>query len=178
MAKLKKMLGRLEDPSIQALMDLIPTQSKETLAHWAIQWVQDHCLPIWTAEFSDDDRPARALEAGVAYYSTGRRTPAIREALAGVTAAAREADSAGLHPAATAAARAIATAAAVFQTPTNALGFTFYAAAAYAYSSAGLGQQQADYDALASGELRQMYLSLQQTAVENEPDPVKIYWNC
>ena len=177
MAKLKKMQGRLEDPSVQALMELIPTQNRETLARWAIDWVRDHCLSIWTADFPDDTRPARALEAGVVYYSTGRKTPAIREAIAAATAAAREADN-GEHPAAVAAARAIATAAAILQTPTNALGYTFYAAAAYAYSSAGPDQKQAVYDSLASRELRQMLLALQRIAVEGVSDPVTVTWNC
>ncbi len=35
MAKLRKMLGRADDPQIIQLMRLIETQSKTTLAAWA-----------------------------------------------------------------------------------------------------------------------------------------------
>ena len=49
-------------------------------------------------------------------------------------------------PAVQAALRAIGTAAAVMQTPTNALGMTFYAAAALAYHTLGEGADAAAYD--------------------------------
>ena len=35
MAKLRKMLGSMEDPVVTGLMALIETQSKATLARWA-----------------------------------------------------------------------------------------------------------------------------------------------
>ena len=64
------------------------------------------------------------------------------------------------------------------QTPTNALGFTFYGAAAAAYDQAGTEESPEIYDALAEKELAAILASLQSAAVENEPNPVKVDWNC
>lgn len=47
MAKLRKMLGSLEDPNIVSLMSLIETQSKTTLANWAITYAEDNFLKIY-----------------------------------------------------------------------------------------------------------------------------------
>ena len=77
-----------------------------------------------------------------------------------------------------AAARAIAVACAVAQTPTNALGFLFYGAAAAAYDQLGLAQKQDSYDQAATQELAEALQSLQECAAEHEENPAKIDWNC
>ena len=51
MAKLRKMLGSLDDPSVAALMRLIETQSRETLAKWAADYTETHYLPVYEKEF-------------------------------------------------------------------------------------------------------------------------------
>ena len=43
MAKLRKMLGSAKDPSVIALMELMNTQSKTTLARWAVTYAKT-CL--------------------------------------------------------------------------------------------------------------------------------------
>ena len=81
-------------------------------------------------------------------------------------------------PVALAAARAVSTACAAAQTPTNAFGFLLYGAAACAYHSAGLTETAATYDRLAEEELQRALQSLQASAVLDEPHPVSIRWNC
>ena len=82
------------------------------------------------------------------------------------------------EPAAQAAARAVVTACSVLQSPTSALGFVFYGAAAAAYSAAGTSAAPAEYDALAAAEFDSLVQSLRQVMVPNEPNPAKISWNC
>ena len=77
-----------------------------------------------------------------------------------------------------AAARAIATACAAIRTPTSALGFVFYGAAAAAYRQAGMDASKEVYDALADAELEALLFALQETAVADEPCPVPLDWNC
>lgn len=81
-------------------------------------------------------------------------------------------------PIAQAAARALSVACAVIQTPTNALGFSFYSTAASAYHQAGLTETAQTYDRLADAEFENILASLQAAAVLDEPNPVKIDWNC
>lgn len=67
---------------------------------------------------------------------------------------------------------------AAVSTPTNALGFLFYGAAAIAYSKEGLTQSAEVYDAAASLELNRAYESLKDAAVPDEQHPAKIKWYC
>lgn len=95
--------------------------------------------------------------------------PLLREA----SAAARDTEGAVEQ----AAARATATACAVIQTPTNALGYLFYGAAAAAYSKAGT-EDASRWDDLARAELEQALEELRAVSVPDEPNPAKINWNC
>jgi hypothetical protein len=44
-------------------MRLIETQSKATLANWALDYAERHYLPIYAAHFPQDSRPREALAA-------------------------------------------------------------------------------------------------------------------
>ena len=77
-----------------------------------------------------------------------------------------------------AAARAIVTACGVLQTPTNALGFCFYGAAAATYHELGLKRSAADYGRCARVELQRLSQALEQVMVPDEADPVQVDWNC
>ena len=66
----------------------------------------------------------------------------------------------------------------MIQTPTNALGFAFYGAAAAAYDEAGLSGDSAEYERLADMEFDRIIASLRHAAVDDEPNPVKVRWNC
>ena len=82
------------------------------------------------------------------------------------------------EPAAAAAAQAIVTACGVLQTPTNALGFVFYGAAAAAYDELGLRAAQAEYDARAAQEFNTLTEYLRQVMVADEPEPIQVNWYC
>ncbi len=146
-------------------MALIDTQSASTLGRWAAVYVEERYLPILSRHCSGqpvDERFATAIKQAIA-CADGNATlkdtkPALRAA----------------HTAA----RAISTACGVIQTPTNALGFAFYGAAAAAYDEAGLSADSAEYERLADMEFKRIIASLRHAAVENEPHPVKVRWNC
>lgn len=171
MPKLRKMLGDPRSAYCLSMMQLIETQSKATLSAWALDFAAQRYLPICMKEYP---RMAEILEECRRNIREkaplSRSKPLLREA----TALAREVE----DPAAQAAARAVATACAVMQTPTGALGFLFYGAAAWAYAHAGTDKTEAEYQALAEAEFSEAQRSLSACAVENEPDPVRVNWNC
>lgn len=175
MAKLRKMLGHADDPEIIALMRLIETQSKTTLVNWSLSYARDHFLPIYEAFNSEDRRPEAALNATSGWLDKQVKLPDVKNAVREATNAAKEAEG---HPAAQAAARGISVAAATIYSPTGALGMTFYGAAAIAYHREGLEQPAEIYDQIAHEELNKMLEALQAVAITDEPNPVKINWNC
>ena len=175
MAKLRKMLGDIRSEECTALMRLIETQSKHTLAAWAIDYACARYLPIFQAEFPEDGRLEAMAAACREHLAGGRTLAALKPLLREGAQAARELEG---HPVAQAAARAVATACAAVQTPTNALGFLFYGAAAAAYHQAGTAQPAEVYDHLAALELRRALRSLEAAALPDEPNPVKVNWNC
>lgn len=174
MAKLRKMLGSADAPETVALMRAIETQSRETLARWALDCAEQRYLPLIP----------RSDDAGMILYQTAAAVNAYLsgelplKALKPLLADARKTAAAISNPVAQAAARAASTAFAVIQTPTNALGFTFYGTAAYAYQTAGSDADAATYDRLAAEESTALLESLKAVSVPGETDPVRIRWNC
>ena len=157
MAKPRKMLGRAQDPAIQALMRQMDTQSAHTLAAWAIACARARYLPLFEAA------------------CPGART--LREA----KAAAREANACAkalLPPAGEAAARACAVAASALWNPASALGMVFYGAAASVYAAHGADLPAQDCDREAQREFAWLLDSLRAASVPDEPNPAKIRWNC
>jgi hypothetical protein len=63
MPKARKMLSDWEAPYIQSLMKLIETQSKVTLAYWAVDYSERVILPLWRKYYPNDLRPQNALNA-------------------------------------------------------------------------------------------------------------------
>lgn len=175
MAKLRRMLGSIDSKECVSLMRLIETQSKKTLAVWAISYAKENFLPIYQAERPGDLRLQNALGVTLAYING--EIQAKEAALAHKSAGETAREAAG-SPVAQAAARAVATACATYKTPTNALGFLFYGAAAAAYSKAGLEAGQEEYDALATASLKKALDALREAAVADEAEPVQIDWHC
>ena len=174
MPKLRKTLGSADHPTVQKLMRLIQTQSKPNLSAWAVQYVEGRDLPILIEHGADPSPFSRAIE-GVRQHLEGKLSlqqlkPLLKEA----AGAARGAS----DPIVQASARAIATAVAVIQTPTNALGFCFYSTATFAYHRAGVAASPETYEKLADEELDAIFSSLRAVAVAEETNPVKIDWNC
>lgn len=96
----------------------------------------------------------------------------------GLLSEARKASAAEKEPVREAAARAIVTACGTWQTPTNALGFCFYGAAAMAYHQAGTAETKETYDMLATKELEQILASLKQVKTAPDEQAAKLQWNC
>jgi hypothetical protein len=175
MPKLRKMLGDWRDEPIQTLMRLIETQSKLTICTWCISYAEERILPTFEAEIPNDLRPAEALHAARAWLAGQKKLPELRRLILACHAAAREA---GSNPAAQAAARACGQAAASAHVPTHSLGLAFYGAAALGYAKLGTGESPAAYDRFAAAVFADMEAALRAIAVENEPNPAKINWNC
>lgn len=173
--KLRKMLCDINSEECINLMRLIETQSKKTLANWAVQYAKENYLKIFESVCPDNTSFKEAIAACEEHLNGDKKLAEVKPLLKGATLTARELND---NPVAQASARAVATACATVQTPTNALGFLFYGAAAVAYSELGLTQTAEVYDEAALKEFRKAYSSLQAVSVPNEPKPAKINWNC
>ena len=169
MAKLRKMLGRADAPVCAELMHLMDTQSAATLARWAVEYAAQRALPLCLSAPLQE-----AVDACRAHLSGAQTLRAVKPCIREAQAAAREES----DPVRQAAARAVATACASVQTPTSALGFLFYTAAAIAYSEIGLNADAQRYDALAEREFQAALQSLRQCAIPDEPHPASLNWGC
>lgn len=175
MAKLRKMLCDINSQECVSMMKLIETQSKATLGAWAVGFAKDNYLPIYEKYCPGEMRLAEIFEACEKHLA-GEMTLKDLKPLLKEAREISQNDERG--PIAQAAARAAATACATINTPTNALGYLFYGAAAVAYDAAGLEESVEVYDALATKEMLKAFEDLQEKAVENEPKPAKIKWGC
>lgn len=169
MAKLRKMLGDVNANECLDLMHLMETQSKETLAAWALAYVKKRYTKIYTSD---------CLNAAMDMVERYLNKDCTLSGLKPYIKAARDDAKHISDPACEAASKAIATACAVLQTPTNALGFLFYGAAANAYHEVGLEEQKEVYDMYGIKEFKDAYVSLKQVAITHEPKPVHMKWNC
>ncbi|NLM37612.1 MAG: hypothetical protein GX202_05745 [Firmicutes bacterium] len=174
--KLRKMLGDVNAPCTVALMRLIDTQSKQTICNWCIDYAEAKILPIFEKHYPDDPRPRNALQAARSYLNGKVKFPVVKKIILNECyAAARELET---NPVAQAAARACGQASAVVHTLTHSLGLYFYGAAAVAYDRVGLDESAEAYHRIAEEVCAEMTAALQAVAVENEPTPVRINWNC
>jgi len=174
MPKLKKMYSNIDNPHVQQLMRLIETQSKQTLVNWCCDYALNVMLPIYQKHYPADERPCEAISAAKDWLAGKIKLPEAKKWILACHEAAREAEN---NPAAQAAVRAIGQAASSIHVATHALGIAFYGAMAVAYNKVA-NETQEVYDKLAETELANIELSLRAVCVENEPNPVKVNWNC
>ena len=175
MSKPRKMLCDLEAPYTQSLMRLIETQSKATLANWALDYAERHYLPIYAAHFPQDSRPREALAAARDWLAGRVKLPALKPLILAAHAAAREAEAV---PPAQAAARAIAQAASTIHSATHALGIAFYGAAAQAYQTYGTQADPSLYEQVSAEECARLEAALRTVAMPDEPHSAKVNWRC
>lgn len=168
---LRKMLGSAEHPAVIRLMRLIETQNAATLTRWAAMEAGEHMLPLTTK----DDRLTKAVDTALAVAQGSAKLSTLKDAVKAARAAAQAVAD---DPVAQAAAKAVATACGTAYTPTNALGFVFYSAAAYAYHTAGLKASREVYDDLATAELERLGESLAAVCIADEKNPVRVDWGC
>lgn len=175
MPKARKMLSDWKAPYIQSLMRIIETQSKATLAIWAVDYSERVILPLWCKYYPDDMRPQNALNAAREWLSGKIKLPQAKAAILECHAAAREADG---NPAVQAAARAIGQCASTIHSAQHCIGLAFYGALAVAYDELGTSVPWAQIEQFAAEECGRMEAALHAVAVENEPNPAKINWKC
>ena len=174
--KLRKMLGDVNAPSCAALRELIDTQSKETIRKWCLNYATEKMLPIFEKHCPGDNRPRNAVNAAYDYLDGKVKFPVVKSLILNEChTAARELDG---NPIAQAAARAVGQGSAVVHTLTHSLGLYFYAAAAVAYDRIGLNASEEAYAEIAEEVCLDYTNALQAVAVENEPNPAKLKWNC
>lgn len=170
MAKLRKTLGSPTEPAVVALMEGMEGKSKEALTTWAMDYVAEKYLPLVAetplfAELLEKTKDCMVSSLPLKEWK-------------GLLSEARKASAAEKEPVREAAARAIVTACGTWQTPTNALGFCFYGAAAMAYHQAGTAETKETYDMLATKELEQILASLKQVKTAPDEQAAKLQWNC
>ncbi|MCL2752423.1 MAG: hypothetical protein FWE62_06695 [Firmicutes bacterium] len=174
--KLRKMLGDVNAPSAIALRELIDTQSKDTIRKWCLDYAENKLLPIFEKHCPGDGRPQNAVNAARDYLDGKVKFPVVKNIILNEChAAARELDA---NPTAQAAARAVGQGSAVVHTLTHSLGLFFYAAAAVAYDRVGLDATDEVYAKIAEEVCLDYTDALRVVAVENEPNPAKLKWNC
>ena len=174
--KLRKMLGDVYAPSCVELRNLIDTQSKDTIRMWCLTYAEDKILPIFEKHCPGDDRPRNAVNAAHEYLDGKVKFPVVKNIILNEChAAARELDA---NPTAQAAARAVGQGSAVVHTLTHSLGIYFYGAAAVAYDRIGLDANDGAYAQIAEEVCRDYTDALKAVAVEDEPNPAKLKWNC
>lgn len=173
--KTRKMLSDWNAPYIQSLIKLIETQSKITLANWAVDYAEQTILPLWFMYFPDDLRPYAALTAAREWLSGIIKLPQAKPAILACHAAAREADG---NPVAQAAARAIGQCASTIHSARHCVGLAFYGALAVAYNRLGTDAPWEQIQQCAAEECTRMEAALRGISVKNETNPAKISWKC
>ena len=170
------MLGDVYAPSCVELRNLIDSQSKDTIRAWCLDYAETKILPIFEKHCPSDSRPRNAVNAAHDYLGGKVKFPIVKNIILNEChAAARELDA---NPTAQAAARSVGQSSAVVHTLTHSLGLYFYAAAAIAYDRIGLEASDAAYAAIAEEVCLDYMNALRTVAIENEPNPAKLKWNC
>jgi len=175
MPKYRKMLGDWNAPYIQALVAVINTQSKTTLVTWVLDYAERVILPLWDTQSDGDLRPKIALDAARAWLAGEIKLPQAKPLILDCHTAARESES---NPIAQAAARAVGQSASAIHAATHCIGLAYYGALAVAYDQCGIDAPWAELESAAAIECGKMLDALRAIAVENEPNPAKLNWNC
>jgi len=169
------MLSDWQAPYLQALARQIETQSKETLARWAVVYAEREILPLWTSHNPGDERPREALDAAQAWLAGEVKLPQAKPAILACHAAAREAAD---NPVAQAAARAIGQSASTIHSARHCIGLALYGALALAYHRLGTQAGWDELESAAAKECESMLKTLLEVSVPDEPKPAKFSWQC
>lgn len=175
MPKARKMITDWDAPYLQALVRLIETQSKATLAAWSIGYAEQIMVPLWTVRYPDDPRPRQALEAAREWLAGSIKLPRAKTAILACHAAAREA---AASPVAQGAARAIGQAASTIHSAQHCIGLPLYGALAVAHDELGTDAPWPQLEERAAAECGRMLQALRAMAVDHEPHPARINWKC
>jgi hypothetical protein len=172
--RLRKTFGDTTSPSTVALMRLIETQSKATVANWALDYGERKVLPLFAQRCPGDGRPAHAIAAARRWLDGEVKLPYVKRIILGEChATARELDG---DPVAQAAARAVGQAAGSVHAVPHSLGLLFYAAAAVGYDRLGFAATPEEYAAVAEEVCADYTAALRAVAVDGEPNPARCTW--
>jgi hypothetical protein len=175
MAKPRKMLSDWKAPYIQSLMKWIETQSKSTLALWAVDYAERVILPLWIKHEPKDLRPQKALNAAREWLDGKIKLPEAKKHILNCHEAAKESEN---NPVAQAAARTIGQCASTIHSARHCIGLAFYGALAVAYNTLGTNAPWEQVEQCAAEECGRMLDALRAVSVEDEPNPAKIDWKC
>ncbi|MBN2696753.1 MAG: hypothetical protein JXR38_04360 [Bacilli bacterium] len=173
--KNRKMLNDWNAFYIQDLVKQIETQSKVTLANWAVDYAESRILPIWDEYFPADQRPANAISAARDWLRGEIKFPQAKVSILECHDAARSVVG---SPAAEAAARAIGQAASTIHSAKHCIGLPLYGALAVAYDALGFNAEWASLEQEAAKECKKMLDKLIDVSVNGESNPAKIVWHC
>lgn len=170
-----KMLNDWDAPYIQALVKQIETQSKSTLAHWAVDYAEQTLLPLWKMSYPEDTRPLHAIDAARAWLTGAIKLSEAKKTILECHAAARDAEG---NPVAQAAARAIGQCASTIHSARHCIGLALYGALAVAYATLSTDTTWHELQQCAGHECNRMLDALIAVSVADEPKPAKIVWKC
>jgi len=171
MTRRRKMLSDRDAPYMQALIRQMETQSKSTLATWAIDYSEAVLIPLWDRSYPDDSRPISAIHAARERLTGRIKLPEAKKAILQCHEAAQEAD---CVPAAQAAARAIGQSASIIHSARHCMGLPFYGALAIALDRLGTEAEWEFLERQAAEECGRMLEMLRSRSVADEPGPAKI----
>ena len=175
MPKYRKMLTDYQAPYIQQTFRLIETQSLLTIAKWCVGYAEERLLPIYESVTDGDFRPRSAINVAQGWIEGDIKLKEAKEVIKECTAAARGAEGEAV---AQTAARAIGACAGTIYNPTLSAGLLFYGALAVSYHELGI---EVEWERLLKGaeaECWRIKAALENIAVDNEPEPVKVNWGC
>ncbi|AFK05876.1 hypothetical protein Theba_0129 [Mesotoga prima MesG1.Ag.4.2] len=173
MPRLRKMLNDLNASYIKLLMRQIETQSKTTLANWAIDYSERIILPLWLKYCPDDLRPKFALDSARLWLNGKIQFQQAKKKILRCHEAAREAES---NHVAHIAARAIAQSASTIHAARHCIGLALYGALAVAYDELGTEAPWERLEIRAEQECEHMLAALCEISVVDEPNPANIDW--
>jgi hypothetical protein len=169
----RKMLMDMKAPYLEPLLRQIETQSKITLARWALDYSAAVMLPVWLKYLPGDARPRAAISAARDWLAGSAKLPQVKPAILDCHAAARESRT---FPAAQAAARAIGQSASTIHSARHCIGLALYGALAVTYDELGTEAPWEQLERRAAAEVGKMLQALQSVSVEHETNPARIVW--
>ncbi len=173
MVKPRKMLTNINAPYILSLTELMKTQSKVTLARWAIDYAEDALLKLWNKYDDGDLRPKQAIDAARMWLQGTIKLPEAKQAILACHSAAREKQDNLVQMIA---ARAIGQAASTIHSARHALGLPLYGSLALAYESLGEHAAPDAIEGFVQAECNRMLGALRLVSTSAEPSPARNRW--
>lgn len=165
----RKILTDYNVSYIADIVSIVQTQSKITLANWAIDYSEDVILRIWQKYYPCDSRPNEAITAARRWLTGEVILPYVKGKILDCHAAAREV---AHNHVAFISARAIAQCASTIHSARHCMGLVMYGSLAIAYDKLGYDASKAKIDEYIKDECIRMKDALVRVSVDNEKNPI------